>query len=541
MIVKTSIPVAVLACALFTSTAGSAIGQDSANAAVDVIIEGGFVFDGTGAPWMRADVAIAGDRIVAVGRLGEMDADRRIDASGLYVAPGFIDAHTHAGEGLATAELSHGQPLLAQGLTTVFVNPDGGGPVDLAAQRNDFLTHGIGLNIGQMVPHNSVRRAVMGDVDAHADEAQIEDMRELVRAGMEEGAFGLSSGLFYAPGSFADISEVVELAKVAGEYGGLYTSHIRDESDYTIGLIAAVEEVIHVAREADVAGIVTHVKALGPRVWGYSQAVIHRIEMARAEGVEMWVDQYPYDASATGLSSALIPRWAMDGGTDAMLERFDDAGVMADMQPEIAENLERRGGADRIQIRTFAPDTSVEGMLLSDIAEDRGLDPIDATITMLQEAEGSVGIVSYNMHASDIEAFMVQPWRMTASDGDLVPMDEGVPHPRSYGTFPRMLAHYSSDLEVVPLSTAIHSMTGLPATVHRLDDRGFLFPDMAADIVVFDLAALDDVAEFTDPHQLAEGIDYLFVNGEMAIDGGEFTDVLSGRVLNRNGEDYVRP
>lgn len=541
MIVKTSIPVAVLTCALLTSTAGSAIGQDSANAAVDVIIEGGFVFDGTGAPWMRADVAITGDRIVAVGRLGEMDADRRIDASGLYVAPGFIDAHTHAGEGLATAELSHGQPLLAQGLTTVFVNPDGGGPVDLAAQRNDFLTHGIGLNIGQMVPHNSVRRAVMGDVDAHADEAQIEDMRELVRAGMEEGAFGLSSGLFYAPGSFADISEVVELAKVAGEYGGLYTSHIRDESDYTIGLIAAVEEVIHVAREADVAGIVTHVKALGPRVWGYSQAVIHRIEMARAEGVEMWVDQYPYDASATGLSSALIPRWAMDGGTDAMLERFDDAGVMADMQPEIAENLERRGGADRIQIRTFAPDTSVEGMLLSDIAEDRGLDPIDTTIAMLQEAEGSVGIVSYNMHASDIEAFMVQPWRMTASDGDLVPMDEGVPHPRSYGTFPRMLAHYSRDLEVVPLSTAIHSMTGLPATVHRLDDRGFLFPDMAADIVVFDLAALDDVAEFTDPHQLAEGIDYLFVNGEMAIDGGEFTDVLSGRVLNRNGEDYVRP
>src|SRR5690606_6399838 len=232
----------------------------------------------------------------------------------------------------------------------------------LAAQRNDFLTHGIGLNIGQMVPHNSVRRAVMGDVDAHADEAQIEDMRELVRAGMEEGAFGLSSGLFYAPGSFADISEVVELAKVAGEYGGLYTSHIRDESDYTIGLIAAVEEVIHVAREADVAGIVTHVKALGPRVWGYSQAVIHRIEMARAEGVEMWVDQYPYDASATGLSSALIPRWAMDGGTDAMLERFDDAGVMADMQPESAENLERRGGAGRSQSRTLAPVSAVEGI-----------------------------------------------------------------------------------------------------------------------------------------------------------------------------------
>ena len=531
---------AVLVSALMASTGGMSFAQDGSVETADVIIENGFVFDGTGAPWIKADLAIAGDRILAIGKLEDMEATRRIDASGLYVSPGFIDAHTHAGVRLATAELSHGQPLLAQGLTTVFVNPDGGGEVDIAAQREAFLSNGIGLNIGQMVPHGSVRSEVMGEVDAHSTPEQLDQMRDLVRTGMEEGAFGLSSGLFYVPGSFADISEVVELGKVVGEYGGLYTSHIRDESDYTIGLIASVDEVIQVAREAEIPGIVTHVKALGPRVWGYAHAVIQRIERARAEGVEMWVDQYPYDASATGLSSALIPRWAMDGGSSAMLERFEDEAEMERMRPEIEENLDRRGGADRIQIRTFPPDTSLEGVRLNEIAQQRGLDPIDTTIEMLKEAEGSVSIVSFNMHGSDMEAFMTQPWRMTASDGDLVPMGEGVPHPRSYGTFPRMLAHYSRDEQIVPLSKAIHSMTGLPATVHRLDDRGFLRQGMVADVVVFDLEGLADVATFTEPHQLAEGIEYVFVNGELALDDGEFTDVLSGRVLNRNGDDYTR-
>lgn len=506
----------------------------------DIVISNGFVFDGTGAPWMLADIAISDDRIIAVGNLGDLETDRRIDATGLYVSPGFIDPHTHAGEGLATAELSHGQPLLAQGLTTVMVNPDGMGEVDLAAQRESFLRHGIGLNIGQMVPHGALRREVMGDEDAHADDAQLDEMRALVRTGMEQGAFGMSSGLFYAPGSFADISEVVELGKVVAEFGGLYTSHIRDESDYSIGLIASVDEVIHVAREARIPGIVTHVKALGPRVWGYSEAVIQRIERARDEGVEMWADQYPYDASATGLAAALIPRSAMAGGNEAMLERFDDPAIMADMRTEIAENLDRRGGAERIQIRTFTPDVSVEGRRLSEIASDRDLDAIDATIAMLKEADGDVGIVSYNMLDKDIANLMRQPWRMTSSDGDLVPMGEGVPHPRSYGTFPRMLKKYAVEDEVVSIAAAVHSMTGLPATVHRLRDRGFIREGMIADIAIFDLDALSEQATFTDPHQLSTGIEFLIVNGSLAIDEGEFAEAAAGRVLNRNGDDYRR-
>lgn len=528
----------LLASTIATSSALSQASKIELKA--DIIISNGFVFDGTGSPWILADIAISDDRIIAVGNLGDFEADRRIEATGLYVSPGFIDPHTHAGDGLATEELSHGQPLLAQGLTTVMVNPDGMGEIDLAAQRESFLHHGIGLNIGQMIPHGAVRREVMGDEDAHADDTQLDDMRALVRAGMEEGAFGMSSGLFYAPGSFADISEVVELGKVVAEFGGLYTSHIRDESDYSIGLIASVDEVIHVAREAEIPGIVTHVKALGPRVWGYSEAVIQRIERARDEGVEMWADQYPYDASATGLAAALIPRPAMAGGNEAMLERFDDQAVMADMRIEIAENLDRRGGAERIQIRTFTPDSSVEGRRLSEIADDRGLDAIDVTVEMLKEANGDVGIVSYNMLDKDIANLMRQPWRMTSSDGDLVPMGEGVPHPRSYGTFPRMLKKYAVEEGVVSVAAAIHSMTGLPATVHRLRDRGFIQEGMIADIAIFDLNALSEQATFTDPHQLSTGIEYLLVNGRLAIEEGEFADSAAGRVLNRNGDDYRR-
>lgn len=508
---------------------------------VDVIVSDGFVYDGTGAPWIRTDIAIEGDRIVALGDLDDLEAERRIDAAGLYVAPGFIDVHNHAGVGLATPELSHGRPLLAQGLTTIMVNPDGGGAVDLAEQRETFLSNGIGPNIGMTTSHGSIRKEVMGEEDRRSTPEELDQMRDLVRAGMENGAFGMSSGLFYSPGSFADISEVVELGKVVGEYGGLYTSHIRDESDYSIGLIAAVEEVIEVAREAEIPGIVTHVKALGPRVWGFSEAVIQRIEGARADGVEMWVDQYPYDASATGLSSALIPRSAMAGGSEAMLERLADEAQLADIRPQIVENLERRGGADRIQIRTFEPDTAYEGMRLSEIAQERGLNAVETTIQMLQEADGDVGIVSYNMLDKDIANFMRQPWRMTASDGDLVPMGEGVPHPRSYGTFTRMLGKYARDENVVPVSAAIHSMTGLPATVYRMKDRGLLREGMIADINVFDLDGLTEVATFTDPHHLSEGVRYLFVNGELAIDGGEFTDVLSGRVLDRNSADHMRP
>lgn len=497
----------------------------------DVILRGGRVLDGTGNPWFIADVALDGDRVAAVGDLTSARGRREIDAAGLYVAPGFIDSHSHAAGGLATEGLSHARPLLAMGITTVIVNPDGGGPIDLVAQRESLLQHGLGVNVMQLVPHGSVRRAVLGMQDRGPTEEELDRMKRLVRQGMEDGAFGLSSGTFYAPGSYSKPDEIIALARVVAEYGGAYTSHPRDESNYTIGVIASAEEVIDVGRQAGIPTILTHVKALGPPVWGYSTAIVQRISAARAEGVEVYTDQYPYAASATGLSAALLPRWAQAGGLDSLSARFGRPETMARIRAAMVENLARRGGADRIQFRRVSSDEELEGKLLSDIARDRGQDPIDVAIDLL--SRGSPGIVSFNMHEADVRTLMDQPWNMTSSDGDLVPWMVSVPHPRSYGAFARKIRKYVVEEGVVGLAAAIRSMTSLPAQVFRLADRGTLAPGKAGDVVVFDLERIRDVATFTAPHALSEGMMYVFVNGEAAVDGGEFTDRRAGRTLRR--------
>ena len=497
----------------------------------DLVIRNGRVLDGTGVPWYYADVAISGDRIAAVGDLEGARARRVIDASGLFVAPGFIDVHTHAAPGLATPELSSAEPLLAQGLTTVIVNPDGGGPVDLAEQRARLLEHGLGVNVALLIGHGSVRQEVLGMEDRAPTPQELERMRELVRAAMEAGAFGMSSGLYYSPGSYATTEEVIELAKVVGDYGGLYTSHIRDEADYNIGVVAAVDELIRIAREAGIPGIVTHIKALGPRVWGYSQAMIERIERARAEGVEVWADQYPYEASGTSITGALVPRWALVGGPDSLRARIENPQTLRRLRADMLDNLDRRGGAARLSFRRYEPDPSIEGRTLQEVAAQRGLEPVDLAIELLET--GGAGFVSFNMKTEDVELFMRQPWTMTCSDGDLERMGVGKPHPRSYGTFPRKIRVYVLERGVIDLATAVRSMTGLSATVFRLHDRGYLRPGAAADIVVFDLDRLRDTATYDDPHQLAEGMVHVLVNGEFAIESGQLTGELNGRVLSR--------
>ncbi len=499
-----------------------------------VLIRNGRVMDGSGNPWIYADVLIRGDRIEAIGRLGGVSADETIDATGLYITPGFIDVHSHAGGGLASAGLSHAEPLLAMGLTTVFVNPDGGGPVDLARQRRALLEHGLGVNAAQLVPHGSVRSAVIGSEDREATSVELDRMRQLVVAGMEEGAWGLSSGTYYVPGSFAPPEEIEELAKEVASYGGAYTSHHRDESTYSVGLIASVDEVINVGRVAGIPAVLTHVKALGPLVWGYGAAIVQRVERARAEGVQVFADQYPYTASATGLDAALLPRWSQAGGRDSLMARLADPATMARIREGMVEGLARRGGADRIQFRRYRPDTSIEGRLLSDLAAERGEDPIDTAIDLIRG--GGVGIVSFNMHDDDVETLMAQPWTMTSSDGGLVPMGEGVPHPRSYGAFARKIRLYVNEKGTVTLEQAIRSMTSLPAQVFDMPDRGTLRVGAAADVVVFDLAAVRDVAEYTDPHHYSEGMIHVFVNGRAAIRDGEFTGVRAGRVLRKGGD-----
>jgi N-acyl-D-amino-acid deacylase len=497
----------------------------------DLIIRNGRVLDGSGNPWFYADIAVSGDRIVSVGDLGSATAAHTIDAKGLIVSPGFIDVHSHAGSALATAGLAHGRPLLAQGITTIFANPDGGGPIDLEKQRAALQKNPLGVNVALMVPHGSVRGAVLGMSDRDPTPAELERMRLLTEQGMQAGAFGLSDGPYYAPASYSKTPEIVALAKVASRYGGVYTSHIRDESDYTVGLVAAVDEVITVSREAKLPGIVTHIKALGPHVWGLSEHIVQRMEQAREQGVQVYADQYPYEASGTGIVGALVPRWALVGGDTALRRRIDDATDGVRLRREMSENFERRGGADRLQISDYRPEPSIEGKTLGQVARDRNLSPVELALTMVKR--GGAGLTSFNMTEADIATFMRQPWTMTSTDGGLVEMGDGVPHPRFYGAFSRKIRKYVNDEHVLDLPSAIRSMTSLPAGVFHMEDRGSIRPGMRADIVVFDPVQVRDLATYDKPHQLSQGMVAIVVNGGVAMEGGKFTDGRFGQVLSR--------
>ncbi len=497
----------------------------------DVIIKGGNVIDGSGAPAYDADVAIHRGRIIAIGDLSEHRGKEVINASGLTVSPGFIDTHSHAGPGLTTEQLSQGRPLLAQGITTVFINPDGGGDTDLSAQKRALRKHRLGVNVAQFISHGSVRREVMGLDARKPTDSEQKTMARIVKRGMRNGAWGLSSGTFYAPGSYAEPEEIIDLARIASKFGGVYQSHIRDESNYTVGLVAAVEEVINIGRQANLPVVITHIKALGPPVWGLSENVIERINMARREGIEVYADQYPYTASATGLTSALVPRWAQAGGMDSLLVRLGNSETEQQIREEMKANLARRGGAKRIQFRRVSFEPSMEGQRLDETAKAWNVSPIDAALNLL--TQGYVGIVSFNMSGEDVRAFMLQPWTMTASDGGLVPWMEGVPHPRSYGAFTEKIERYVRKERVLDLPTAIRSMTSLPSLVYGMEDRGVLVKGAVADIVIFDHEKMMAPATYTSPHQLSEGVVHLFVNGKATIRYQQFTNILAGEVLRK--------
>lgn len=479
----------------------------------DVLVRNGRVMDGRGNPWLREDIGIRGDRIEAVGKLAAATAARVIDAHDRVVAPGFIDVHSHAAEGITNPVLRQAQPLLAQGVTTFVGNPDGGGPVDLAAQRAAIENGGVGPNVALLIGHGSVRRAVMGDANRAPTPEELQRMIDLVRRGMQQGAYGLSSGLFYVPGSFARTGEVIALAKAAADYGGLYTSHIRDEGNYNVGVRASVTEVIRIAEEAHTIGIVSHMKALGKDSWGLSGALLTSIDDARARGVEVFADQYPYDASSTSLTAALAP-----GGVQAT-----DAVV--------TENLARRGGPDAILIAFCRSDKTTEGKTLTEVATARGVTPVKAAQAII--AAGGASIVSFNMSEADIENIMRRSYTMASSDGGLVPVGSGHPHPRDYGAFARRLAVYVRQKQVVPIEFAIRSMTSLPAAVFGFTDRGTIRPGAFADLVVFDPATIRDTATYAEPQQLATGVSDVLVNGVPVLLDGTFTDARPGRVLRK--------
>ena len=507
-----------------------------------VLFRDGRILDGTGNPWYLGDVLVVGDRIARVGVIPAEEVPagaREVEAAGLTIMPGFIDPHSHAGPGLATPELRAGEPVIRQGITTVMVNPDGGGEVDLAEQGRSLREGGIGVNVALMIGHGAVRREVLGMEDRPPTAEELERMAGLVRSGMEAGAFGMTGGLYYAPGSYAANDEVVRLAAEIAPFGA-FISHIRDESDYNIGLVAAVEEVIEVAETHGIRGVVTHFKALGPPVWGLSREATAAIDAARVRGVEVFADQYPYEASGTSIVGALVPRWALAGetmpGMPSPLEnRLHSPADRARLRAEMLVALERRGGADTLLLSRHRADTALEGRYLSDLAEEWDLEPIDAALRLLDA--GGAGLVSFNMSEEDIAHIMTREWTMGSSDGGLVPAGEGRPHPRYYGAFPRRIARYVRERGVLTLAEAVRGMTSLPATVFRMPDRGQVAPGRIADLLIVDVDRFRDVATYEDPHALAEGIVHALVAGVFAIEDGEATGALAGQVLTPHWMD----
>ncbi|MFN2455023.1 MAG: amidohydrolase family protein [Pyrinomonadaceae bacterium] len=492
---------------------------------LDLLIRGGQIINGSGGAPFFADVGIKGDRIVFIGNAKKagMSAARTIDAANMIVAPGFIDPHTHTFEDLSNAERKSNVNYLMQGVTTVVTGNDGGGTIHVAQAFDKWAQQGIGTNAALLVGQGTVRAEVMGMSDAAPTPDQLARMKALVLQAMDEGATGMSTGLYYAPGSYAKTEEVIELAKVAAARGGIYDSHMRDESSYSIGLLGSIKETIRIGREARIPVHISHIKALGADVWGQSAKAIKLIRKARAAGINVTADQYPYTASGTNVEAALVPRWAEVGGNAQLLERIDDPAVRPRLITEMEVNLKRRGGAEFLLI-TSGRDRSLIGKTLGAIARERKQTPVETALEIVKA--GGAGVASFNMNERDIENFMRQDFVMTGSDGS-----SG--HPRKYGTFPRKLREYVFDKRIITLPFAIRASSHLTAETFGIPARGLLRRNYFADVIVFDPKTVADRATYEQPEVLSVGMKYVIVNGQVVVDDGLYNGVFAGRPLRR--------
>jgi N-acyl-D-aspartate/D-glutamate deacylase len=533
----------------------------------DVVIAGGHVLDGSGNPWMRADVGIRGDRIVAVGDLSAATADRVIDATGKTVTPGFIDIHSHAagpiygprGVRSPDARRRAAPNLVAQGITTLVGNQDGRSVWPIADQKAALEELGFGPNTILLVGHGTVRREVMGD-DFHreATPAEVDRMRNLVRQGMAEGAYGMSAGLEYVPGRWSTTDEVVALVEEIVPYHGVYISHERSEgadpmwywpsqyADRPPSLLDAVIETIEIGERTGATVVASHIKAKGANYWGASQAVIRLINEARARGVAVYADQYPYNTTGSDGSTVLIPGWifTVDGLGGERGQRRDYAQMLRaalandsllplirmDIQHEIA----RRGGAEQVVVMDY-PDASHVGKSIAQLAQANEISHVDMAIKLQLEGyanrRGGARVRGFSLSEYDIEPYAAQPWTATATDGWINLPEDGPTHARVYGTYPRKIRRYALDRGLMSVGDAVRSATSLPAQILGSEDRGMVKQGYVADLVVLDLNELRDNSTFFEPHQYPSGVDFVFINGTLVVDDGELTWALPGVVI----------
>ena len=526
-----------------------------------LIVAGGTVYDGTGAPGRPADVGIVGDRIAAVGDLRGAEAEQRVDAAGLAVAPGFINMLSWSTESLLVDGRSQGE--IRQGVTTqIFGEGDSMGPLtgEMRKRRlesqgdltfditwtslGDYLRHlekkGVAQNVASFIGATTIREHVIGLEDRRPTAAELDAMRALVRREMEDGALGIGSSLIYAPAFYATTEELIELCKVASQYGGKYISHIRSEGNR---LEEAVEELLRIAREAQIPAEIYHLKAAGARNWRKMDRVLARIEKARAEGLKITADMYLYPAGATGLDAAMPPS-ALDGGYDALFKRLQDPAYRKQLARQIAtptgawENLYLSAGSpDRILLVEFRNEAlkPLTGKTLGEVAKMRGTSPIETIMDLVLEDRSRVGTVYFMMSEENIRRQIRKPWVSLGSDAGSLAAEgvflKSATHPRAYGNFARLLGKYVRDDKTLTLADAVHRLSGLPATNLELDRRGFLRPGMFADVAVFDPATIADRATFEKPHQYAVGMKHVIVNGRQVLKDGEHTGALPGRAL----------
>ena len=500
----------------------------------DLVIRGAEVLDGSGEEAFQADIGVTGDRIARVAREGIAPGTGQIeiDATGLVVAPGFIDLHAHLDPLL---RLPHAESHVRQGVTTALGGPDGTAPLPLAPYLDSAEVLGVGMNVAFLTGHNSIRREVMGLDDRGPTPDELSAMEALVSQAMDDGAYGLSTGLRYIPGAFSHIDEVVALSEVAAARGGIYTSHLRDEGR---GLMEGVTEALEIGRRAAIPVVLTHHKVVGYPMWGASDRTLAMVDSARAAGTDVILDQYPYTATYTGIT-ILIPEWAMGGGTEGLLTRMEDPALADSILAGIRDNLVNdRGGndLDRVQLARVEWDATLEGGSLGDWADREGLPrTMETGAELVVEAvrRGGVSAIYHALHEDDVERIMRHPMTAIASDGRLVQPGEGHPHPRWYGTFPRVLGEYVRERGVLTLPEAIRKMTSFPADRLGLEDRGRIAEGAHADLVVFDPDIVIDRSTFADPHQYPGGIPWVVVNGVVTVENGAFRDVRAGRVLRR--------